>query len=103
MTGKLSVLSLGRAEYFIVFLDASTAIISVYFIQRKSPFIEYLKAYKTLLYTQSRYKMQFISLEGAGEQPRNEVHNYLQQIGITWEYSPAYASQYNGSSERLIQ
>lgn len=103
MTGKLTVRSLGGAHYFTIFLDDSTAMSAVYFLQQKSEFLQCLKAYKSLTENQIQYRMYALRLDNAGEQKSNSVISFLQENGMVLESSPAYASQSNGASERLIQ
>lgn len=103
MTGKISVPSLGGAHYFVVFLDACTAMSSVYFIINKNQLLECLKAYKALAENESNYRMYALRLDNAGEQTSREVLRFVNENGMSTEYSPPYASQSNGASERLIQ
>lgn len=103
MSGKISITSLGKAQYFIVFLDDATAMSAVYFISNKSQFLDCLKAYKAFVENETKAKMLALRMDNAGEQTSNAVRTFIQENGMKYEYSPPYAAQSNGSSERLIQ
>jgi len=47
--------------------------------------------------------MKLIRLDQAGEHVSNNMKTFINQHGLQLEFSPPYASQSNGSSERLIQ
>lgn len=44
-----------------------------------------------------------ICLDKAGKHCSNEVTTFRRENGMKMDYSPPYASQSNGSSERLIK
>ena len=85
------------------FLDHATARSAIYLLQKRSELISALKSYKALAENELPHRMKNIRLDRAGEHVSNEVNRFVNECGITLEFSPAYASQSNGSSERLIQ
>lgn len=103
ISGKISTASIGGAQYFVVFLDDSTSMSSVYFLKERSEILTALKAYKSLVENQQNRRMQALRLDQAGEHISTEFHTFVIENGITTEFSPPYASQSNGASERLIQ
>nr|QCC62380.1 integrase [Digenea simplex] len=103
MSGKLGVPTLGKAHYFAVFLDDATAMSAIYLLQHKSEFINCFVNYKELVQNQLSRRMYAIRLDNAGEQSSKQLHQFIDKNGMVLEYSPPYASQSNGSSERLIQ
>lgn len=103
MSGKLSTGSLGGHKCFVVFLDDASAMSGVYFITKKSQFIECLQAYKAFTENETGRRMLGVRLDGAGEQRSNEIVELINKSGMKLEYSPPYASQSNGASKRLVQ
>lgn len=68
MTGKISVPLLGGADYFVVFLDACSAMSSVYFIINRNQFLECLQAFKALAENESNYRKYALRLDNADGQ-----------------------------------
>ena len=103
ISGKISYESFGGYHYFAVFLDDNTARSAVYFLQNRSELLGALQQYKALVENELSFRMLEIRLDKAGEHCSDQVTTFTRKNGLKLEYSPAYASQSNGSSERLIQ
>ena len=101
ISGKMSIPSLGGAEYYAIFFDDCTSISSVYFLRQKCELLSALQKYKALVENESKGKWSMIDvcLDNPGEYKSNEITEYVQKYCVKLEYSPAYASQSNGSSE----
>lgn len=91
MTGRIRKPSLDGAHYFVVFLDDCTAMSSTYFITKNLKFMECLRAYKALTENESCHRMYAIHLDNAGKQNSQEFRHFINDQGMTAEFSPAYA------------
>lgn len=87
----------------MILLDDAPVMNAVYFLHERSNTLEALKKYKALAENPSNESMQRLRSHQAGEHSSSSFFDFIHEQGIALEFSPPFASQSNGSPERLIQ
>jgi len=97
--------SLAGNRYTIVILDDYTAKSDVFMLKTKDETSSVLEMFRNRAQTElsGQVHLRRIRLDRAGENKAEDVQSFARKFGIKLEYSPAYASESNGSAERLIQ
>ena len=99
--GKISSPSLGRAEYFVVFIDDNTHFVWVYVIKHKNEVFQKFTEWKSLVEKLSGHKVKKLRTDNGGEFTSTEFESYLKEEGIDHQYTIPKTPEQNGVSERM--
>jgi len=98
--------SLNGNTYALSILDSMTAKSDVSFMSAKSQLFNAVVNYKNRVekeFTHVGFKILGFRLDQAGENTTSQLLNLCKDQGIRLQYTPPYASESNGSAERLVQ
>ncbi|KAJ8737027.1 hypothetical protein PYW07_000298 [Mythimna separata] len=98
--GPMENVSLGKARYYLLFIDDFSRMCTVYFLREKNETFKYFKQYKELVETQQSKKIKILRSDNGGEFCSSEMENYLRQCGIVHQKTNSYTPEQNGLSER---
>lgn len=93
----------GKAAYFVVLLDYSTGMSSIYFLKQKSEVLSALRTHKSMVESRNAKKMLSLRLDRAREQATMNFKAFAQENGISLKYSAVFAIHSNRSPKDLIQ
>ena len=99
--GKISSPSLGKAEYFVTFIDDKTHYTWVYVMKHKSEVFEKFTEWKAFVEKSSGYKVKKLRTDNGGEYVSTEFEGYLKKEGIEHHYTIPKTPEQNGVSERM--
>ncbi|CAH2088142.1 unnamed protein product [Euphydryas editha] len=100
LCGPMENLSLGKAKYFLLFVDDFSRMCTVYFLREKNETFKYFKQYKELVETQQSKIIKILRSNNGGEFCSAEIENYLRQCGIVHQKTNSYTPEQNGLCER---
>ncbi|CAH2103986.1 unnamed protein product [Euphydryas editha] len=100
LCGPMENLSLGKARYFLLFVDDFSRMCTVYFLREKNETFKYFKQYKELVETQQSKRIKILRSDNGGEFCSAEIENYLKQCGIVHQKTNSYTPEQNGLCER---
>jgi len=101
LSRKFSVLSIGKRNYYITFIDDYTRYSAIVFLTKKSDATSAIKTFVHLIEKQYDIKIKRFRHDNGGEYINNELQNYYKSNGIICELSPPYAHESNGIGERF--
>eukprot|EP01018_Ginkgo_biloba_P000370 Gb_39764 [translate_table: standard] len=82
LCGLMRTLSMGKARYFMTFIDDYTRKIWVYFLKEKSEaFIKFVE-FRAMAQRQSGYKLRILHSDNGGEYISNEFKDFCRNVGI---------------------
>eukprot|EP01018_Ginkgo_biloba_P016798 Gb_10865 [translate_table: standard] len=100
LCGLMRTLSMGKARYFMSFIDDYTRKIWVYFLKEKfKAFMKFIE-FRVMAERQSGYKLRILSSNNGGEYISNEFKDFCKKVGIQKQYTTPYTPQQNGIIER---
>ena len=94
-------LSIGKARYFITFLDDCSRKIFVYFLKHKDEVPEIVRKFIKFVENQTGYKVKILWTDNGGEYLNTRLRSTPEELGIKHETSIAYQPQQNGRAERV--
>lgn len=94
-------LSLGKAKYFITFLDDYSRKLFVYFFHSKDEVPKIVQSFVTFAENQSSQKLKVLRTDNGREYLNSTLKMFLDHKGIKHETSIAYQPQSNGRAERM--
>lgn len=100
LCGPMENLSLGKARYFLLFVDDFSRMCTVYFLREKNETFKYLRQYKDLVETQQSKRIKILRSDNGGEFCSTEMENYLRKCGIVHQKTNSYTPEQNGLCER---
>eukprot|EP01018_Ginkgo_biloba_P033834 Gb_09514 [translate_table: standard] len=100
LCGTMRTLSMGKARYFMTFIDDYTKKIWVYFLKEKSEAFMKFFEFRAMEERQSGYKLRVLRSDNAGEYISNEFKDFCKKVGIQKQYTTPYMPQQNGIVER---
>ena len=100
LCGKISLLSLSHAEYFVVFIDDKTHYVVV---KHKHEALQKFMEWKSLVEKSSGYKVQSLRTNNRGEYTSIEFESYLKKEGIEHQYTIPKTPEQNAVAERMNQ
>lgn len=100
LCGPMENLSLGKARYYLLFVDDFSRMCVVYFLKSKNETFKYFKQYKEFAENQQSKKIKTLRSDNGGEFCSAEMENYLRQCGIVHQKTNSYTPEQNGLCER---
>ena len=92
--------SLGKSNYFLIFIDDFSRKTWVYFLKHKSKVFENFKKFKALVEKESGLKIKAIRSNCGGEFTPNEFQKYCEDHGIQRPSKVSRSPQQNGVTKR---
>ena len=96
----MSTLSLGGANYFLLFIDDYSRHTTVYTIKSKSEVIDRFRQFKYEMENQLNTKIKRFRSDGGGEYTSKEFGQLLEVSGMIREQTAPYTPEQNGVAER---
>ncbi|XP_021959280.1 uncharacterized protein LOC110855167 [Folsomia candida] len=103
LAGKMSVASLGGAQYFLLLKDDATGFRTVYFLKSKDEAKDRIKCYIEFMENQTGRKVKICRSDNGGEFCNSTLASYFRDRGIIHETTVSYNPEMNGRSEREIR
>eukprot|EP01018_Ginkgo_biloba_P029855 Gb_06978 [translate_table: standard] len=91
--GPMKTLSMGKARYFMKFMDDYTRKIWVYFLKEKSEAFMKFVEFRAMAERQSGYKLRILRSDNGGEYISNEFKDFYRKVGIQKQYTTPYIPQ----------
>lgn len=101
LSGRFATQSLGKALYYISFIDDFTRYSWIYFLKEKSDTHKAIKTFVTRVEKQYDAKVKKFRNDNGGEYINDANKNYFSEKGIEVETSPPYSHESNGVAERF--
>jgi hypothetical protein len=99
--GPISPASMSGKRFFLTFVDDTTRMSDIYFLEKKSEVMEKFLEYKNKVEKQTGSKIKRLRSDNGGEFLGKEFTTYLKSEGITHELTNVYSPEQNGIAERL--
>ena len=99
--GKISSKSLGRAEYFVTFIDDKTRYVWAYAIKKKSDVFQKFCEWKAEVEKSLGQSVKIFRTDNGGEFTSDEFEKYLKKEGIKHQLTVPKCPEQNGVTERL--
>lgn len=100
LCGKMTHLSTGDSNYFLLLKNDSISYRSVYFIKHKSDAFAKFAEYKKLVETQTTNKIKKVHSDNGLEFSNEQFRQFFKDNGIIHEFSAPYTAEQNGRIER---
>lgn len=100
LCGPMENLSLGKASYYLLFVDDFSRMCTVYFLRSKDETLMYFKQYKKFVENQQSKKIKILRSDNGGEFCSAKMTDYLKQCGILHQKTNSYTPEQNGLCER---
>ena len=94
-------LSIGKAKYYITFLDDHSRKIFVYFLKQKDEVPDIVKKFIKFTEKQTGQKVKILRTDNGREYVNANLKSTLDDLGIKHQTSIAYQPQQNGRAERV--
>lgn len=98
--GPMKVESLGKARYFVIYVDDYSRKTFVYFIRHKSDVGQVTKEFIRFIERQTGKSVKALKSDNGGEYISSSLNEFLRENGIEHQYSTPYTPQQNGVAER---
>ena len=99
--GKMSVKSIGGAEYFLTFIDDSSRYTWVYFLKTKDEVFQKFPEWKSMIEKNLCQQVKTLRTDNGGEFTSQEFERYLRKEGIRHETTIPKTPEQNGVAERM--
>jgi len=99
LSGKFSVPSIGKRNYYITVIDNHTRYSAIVFLTKKSD-TSAIKTFVRQIEKQYDIKIQRFRHDNGGEYVNDELQEYYKSNGIICELTPPYAHESNGIAKR---
>ena len=100
LCGPMKVPSLGKARYFLTFIDDATRFKTLYFLQTKDQVLSKFQEFKALVENSSGKKIKAIRTDRGGEYLNEAFDDFLAKNGIQHDKTAPFTPQQNGVAER---
>eukprot|EP00253_Pinus_taeda_P003752 PITA_03752 len=100
VSGRMSHVSLGGYESYVIFIDNYSRRTWIYFLKTKGEVFSRFKEFKALVEKQTGRKIQVLRSDNGGEYTDVGFSDFCAQEGIRKEFTVPYNPQQNGVSER---
>ena len=94
-------LSIGKAKYFVTFLDDHTRKIFVYFLKHKDEVPNVVEKFIKMAENQTGHKLKTLRTDNGREYVNSTLKGKLDNLGVRHETSIPYHPQQNGRAERV--
>ncbi|KAH0609220.1 uncharacterized protein H6S33_001448 [Morchella sextelata] len=101
LSGKFSIQSQGKAQYYMSFIDDYTRFAWIYLLKQKEDAKKAIKDYVTRIEKQYSTTILRFRTDGGGEYINKDITNYFDSQGIVHEQTPPYTPESNGVAERF--
>lgn len=101
LCGPMPIPSPSGARYALTFIDDTTRMTKVYFLEKKSDTLSTFIRYRTYVEKQTGKSLKILRSDGGGEYINKEMQDYLSAHGIRHETTTANTPQQNGVAERF--
>lgn len=118
VNGPMETQSIGKAKYFLTFVDDYSRKTFVYFLKQKSEVLEKFKEFKAMVENQTGKKIQLfvdnvgdeaatnpkikkLRSDNGGEYISKDFIDFCKMHGIQHQFTNAYSPQQNGVAERM--
>lgn len=98
--GPMRTTSIGKAKYFVTFIDDSTRWCEIRFLKSKNEVLACFREFKQLVENKKGKKVKFLQSDNGGEYLGKDFERYLKEHGIARRLSVAYNPEQNGVVER---
>eukprot|EP01018_Ginkgo_biloba_P005754 Gb_37606 [translate_table: standard] len=93
LCGPMKTVSMGKARYFMTFIDDYTRKIWVYFLKEKSEaFMKFIE-FRAMAERQSGYKLRILHSNNGEEYISNKFKDFYRKVGIQKQYTTPYTPQ----------
>lgn len=99
--GPMETQSLGKARYFVTFLDDYSKKIFVYVLHNKSEVLEKFIEFKKLVENQLSRTIKILRTDNGLEYVNRNFSNFLKNAGIIHQTTTPYTPEQNGTAERM--
>ncbi|CAG4913470.1 unnamed protein product [Colias eurytheme] len=99
--GPMETQSLGKARYFVTFLDDYSKKVFVYTMFSKSEVLEKFKDFKNQVENQLNRRIKILRSDNGLEYVNDNFSNFLKGAGIVHQTSTPYTPEQNGTAERM--
>jgi transposase InsO family protein len=93
--------SLGRASYFVTFIDDATRKVWAYPTQTKDRIFTIFKDWLAIVENQTDRKLKCLQSDNGGEYKSDEFVQFCRERGIRHEFMAPYSLEQNGVAERM--
>ncbi|KAH0605313.1 uncharacterized protein H6S33_004535 [Morchella sextelata] len=101
LSGKFSIQSQEKAQYYMSFIDDYTRFAWIYLLKQKEDAKNAIKDYVTRIEKQYSTTILRFRTDGGGEYINKDITNYFETQGIVHEQTPPYTPESNGVAERF--
>ena len=101
LCGKMNEKSLGRAEYFLSFIDDKTCYVWVYFLKSKDQVFKKFLEWKAMVERSTGRKLKAFRTDNGGEFTSKEFEAHLTKEGVRHELTVPKNPEQNGVAERM--
>jgi len=98
--GPIKPCSLGKSNYFALFIDDYSRKTWAYFLKQKSDVFDAFKKFKAFVENESGYKIKAMRSDRGGEFTSKEFEKFCEENGIHRPLTVPYTPQQNGVVER---
>lgn len=100
LCGPMETSSIGKARYFLTFIDDHSRKIFVYFLRCKSEVSSKFEDFKALVENQTERKIKVIRTDNGTEYFTQKLEEFCRRFGIQHQHSVPYTPEQNGIAER---
>ncbi len=97
----MSVESISRQKYFIMFINDYSRTCAVYFLRQKSEVFDKFKEFEAMVTNDVGNKIGILRSDNGGEYISGEFDSYLKSKGIHHELTILHTPQQNRVAERM--
>jgi len=103
LSGKFSIPSIGKAYYYITFIDDHSQFAWIYFLKKKSDAAKAIKDFTKMIERQTGHKIRRFRTDNGTEFINQALKDFFEEEGIIHETTAPYSPQSNGVAERFNQ
>lgn len=101
LCGPMETMSIGKAKYFVTFIDDYSRKTYVYFLRSKSETFPAFQEFKAQVENQTGRKIKAMRSDNGREYVNNEMDEFLKKNGIIHQTSTPHSPEQNGLAERM--